>query len=406
MPNLFDYLSWRGDLLFTQSPFNPVDNIIFCQLSYLPLDGIVPGPNEDGAISLGDAAKIIIEKLPFDPDLRHAIMFKEDPALLSALGSSNRFKDCELRRFSNHIDISQEKQFAALTVIPGDGFAFVTYRGTDATLVGWKEDLNMSFSDTVPAQIEAVSYLEDTARHIPGPLCLGGHSKGGNLAVYAAAFCGEQTRARITGIYSNDAPGFHRGIIESGGFQKIQDRIYSFVPESSVVGMLLEHGEDYTVIKSSQTGLMQHELYSWQVTHNDMIRLDKVSQGSRFVDKTLREWINGLDHEHRRQFFDALYSILSASQAKSFPDLTADWFKSAGLMIGTLKDIDDSTKTLIGKTLSALFRAARNNIDTLLPAVNKLSGPARKAPNPAPLDSPKQTKSALFSPRAPKETRQ
>jgi hypothetical protein len=144
--------------------------------------------------------------------------------------------------------------------------------------------------------------------------------------------------------------------------------------------MLLEHGEDYTVIKSSQTGLMQHELYSWEVTHNDMVRLDRVSQESRFVDKTLREWINGLDSEHRRQFADTLYAILSASQAKSFPELTADWFKSAVLMLQSLKDIDDSTRALMGRTLAALVRAARNNIETLLPSAVKLPDKSVKKP--------------------------
>jgi hypothetical protein len=148
--------------------------------------------------------------------------------------------------------------------------------------------------------------------------------------------------------------------------------------------MLLEHDEEYTVIKSSQTGLMQHDLYSWEVTHNDMVRLDRVTQESRFVDKTLREWINGLDYEHRQQFTEALYTILSATQAKSFPELTADWFKSAGLIIQSLKDIDDSTRVLMRKTLAALFRSARNNIDTLLPGIGKTPGANIQGEKPGP----------------------
>jgi hypothetical protein len=372
MANVFDYLFWRGDLSFAQSPFNPVDNIIFSQLSYFPLDGIVPGPDTDGGITIDLAAKIITERLRHDSFLTQAMMFKEDPAFISALGSSNRFRNCSLRGFINHIDISQEKQFSALSIITGDGSSFIAYRGTDATLVGWKEDFNMSFNASVPAQLEAVSYLERMAKNIRGPLQIGGHSKGGNLAVYAASFCDKKTSRRLTAIYSNDAPGFHQRVIESEGFRRIKDRIQSFVPQSSVIGMLLEHGDDYTVIESSQSGLMQHDLYSWEVTHNDMVRLDRVSTESRFVDKTLREWINGLDYEHREQFIEALYRILSAAQAKSIPELTADWFKSAGLIIQSLKNIDDSTRSLMGKTMAALFQAARNNIDTLLPSTDKL----------------------------------
>ena len=380
MANVFDYLFWRGDLSFTQSPFNPVDNIIFSQLSYLPLDRIVPGIDEKKGISIGLTAEIFAEKLRRESSMRKAVMFKEDSAFISALGASTRFRDCELRGFMNHIDISQEKQFAALSIITGDDYSFIAYLGTDATLVGWKEDFNMSFSDAVPAQLEAVSYLEKMAKEINGSLRIGGHSKGGNLAVYAAAFCGQKTNRRISAVYSNDAPGFHRRVIESEGFQRIKDRIYSFVPQSSVIGMLLEHGEDYTVIKSSETGLMQHALYSWEVTHNGMVYLDKITQESRFVDKTLREWINGLDYEHREQFIEALYTILSAAQVKSFPELTADWFKSTGRMIQSFKNIDESTRTLMGKTLTALFRAARNNIDALLPPTDKSLKKTGKAP--------------------------
>jgi hypothetical protein len=367
MANIFDYLSWRGDLTFSQSPFNPVDNIIFCQLSYLPLNGIVPGPDEKErqGISIGLTAEIITERLRQDSSLRQAMMFRDDPAFISALGESKRFRDCRLCGFINQIDISEEKQFAALSVITGGEYPFITYRGTDTTLVGWKENFNMSFSEAVPAQLEAVSYLEEMAKKLRGPLRIGGHSKGGNLAVYAASFCCKKTSRRIAGIYSNDAPGFHRHVIESEGFQRIRDRIYSFVPQFSVVGMLLEHGEGYTVIKSSQSGLMQHELYSWEVARNDIVRLDRISQESRFVDKTLREWINGLDHEHRERFIETLYTILISAHVKSIPELSADWFKAVGRMIQSLKDIDDSTRTLMGKTIAALFSAARNNIDTL-----------------------------------------
>ena len=367
MANIFDYLSWRGDISFAQSPFNPVDNIIFCQLSYLPLDGIVPGPQEKNGITIARAADIFAERLRDDASPRRpATMFKDDPAFLSALGSSNRFRNCELRGYVDQIDVAVEKQFSALCVTGCADGCFIVYRGTDANFVGWKEDFNMCFSDAVPAQLEAVSYLEKMAGIIKGPLLLCGHSKGGNLAVYAAAFCGEKLRPRIVGIYSNDAPGFQKRVIESEGYQAVRERIRSFIPQSSVVGMLLEHGTGYSVIKSSQSGLMQHDLYSWEVTYNDFVHVDRVTQSSLFIDKTLREWINNLDYDSRERFIEALYTILNSAQVKSIPELTGDWFKAAVRMIQSLGNIDESTKTLIGNTLTALFQAARKNIDTLL----------------------------------------
>jgi hypothetical protein len=205
------------------------------------------------------------------------------------------------------------------------------------------------------------------AKKIRGPLRLGGHSKGGNLAIYAASFCGKNIRQRIIEIYSNDAPGFHRSVIESEGYQAVKNRIHAFIPQSSVIGLLFEHDDNYTVVKSSQKGIMQHELYSWELCRSDLVRLDEVTQESRFVDKTLREWIDSLDYGQRQQFIEAIYTILGATEAQSIQELSADWLKNAFLVIQTLTNTDERTKEVIGKALAALLHAAKNNIETLLP---------------------------------------
>ena len=366
MANLFDYLLWRGDLDFTQSPFNPVDNIILSQLSYLPLDGIVSGPGENG-IGISAAVNILNEKINNStPELRPRMMYKDDPALIKALISSNRFGNCQLFGYVNHIDHARDVQFSAVSIHIGDGSCFIAFRGTDLSLAGWKEDLNMGFKDVIPSQLEAVDYLEKMASMINGALRVGGHSKGGNLAVYAASYCRKEIKKRITEIYSNDAPGFNEKVIKSEGYAEIRERIKLVVPQASVVGMLLEHGCDYSVIKSSQAGLLQHTLYSWEVTHNDMVYVDKVTVGSRFVDKTLKEWIGNLDNERREKFLDGLYSILDASGVKSISELEKSWLKAAGRMVKSLGNIDDSTKQHLRKTMRELFLSASRNIDTLL----------------------------------------
>jgi hypothetical protein len=267
----------------------------------------------------------------------------------------------------NQIDLEAEKQFSALTILDCGGASLISYRGTDNTIVGWKEDFNMSFSDAVPAQLEAVAYLEKMASLIRGPLRLGGHSKGGNLAAYAAAFCSKKIRRRIRAIYSNDAPGFSRAVIESPGYREIRDRIQSFVPQSSVVGMLFEYEKNHVVVKSNQTGLMQHDVFSWEVTRDDVARLKEMSQEGAFLNRTIKEWIDGMSVEQRQHFTGALYEILTATETGSLQKLSADWLKSASLMIQAYNDIDEPTKKVITKTLSAFFKAARNNINTLLP---------------------------------------
>jgi hypothetical protein len=368
MANIFDYLFWRGDLSFAQSPFNPVDNIILTHLSYLPLDNMAPGPEQKKGITIAKAAELFAAAFKERPgDFRDLLISKEDPRFLSILGSSRRYGSLELRCYVNQIDPVGEKQFAALTILTGDGSAFITYRGTDATLVGWKEDFNMSFSSVIPAQREAVLYLEKMAGRIRGPLRIGGHSKGGNLAIYAAAFCDKKIQPRITVIYSNDAPGFNPAVIKSREYHAIRKKISAFIPQDSVIGMLFEHDDDYTVVKSAQSGLMQHDVYFWEVSHNDLIRLDKVTSGSRFIDRTLKEWIGSLDERRREQFIDGLFTILNSTEAKSFPELTEDWFKNAGLMIQSLKNIDEPTRQLMFNAAAALFKAATNNINALLP---------------------------------------
>jgi len=376
MSTIFDYLTWRGDLDFSRSPFNPVDNIILCQIAYLPFDGIVPGPDEHAEISVKDAVNILYQKLQ-DKDERAKLpyMLKEDIALVGALRDTSRFGNCRLCGYVNDIDTGKEIQFSALCVNTGDGSHFIAYRGTDVTFVGWKEDFNMSFSKVVPAQLAAADYLVKMAKKIKGPflkgpllkgpLRIGGHSKGGNLAVYAASQCGKEIQRRITAVYSNDAPGFHESVIASEGFAAIKERIHTFIPQLSVVGMLLEHGTAYKVIKSSGSGLLQHELYTWEITSNDMVYVDNVTQSSRFVNKTLKDWIAALDNAHREQFIEALYNILCASQAKTIPELEHSWLQSTARMLQSLGDIGEPTKKMIKTTLAALFHSARNNIALL-----------------------------------------
>ena len=365
MANMFDYLQWRGDLTFNASPFSPVDNIIFSQLSYLNLDGIVPGPDEKNGISIALAVKIYNENMG-RPDFKVTSIFKEDPDLIKALALSKRFGNCQLFGHINYLDINREIQFSALCVYTSDDHCFITFRGTDTSLVGWKEDFNMCFREVIPSQIEAVNYLEKMAPLINGHLRVGGHSKGGNLAIYASSKCGKKIQKRITDIYSNDAPGFNEKIINDAGFGAIKDRIHSYVPQSSIIGMLLEQGYGSTVIKSSESGLLQHSLYSWEVTHNDLVRAEKSTESSRFINKTLREWLNSLDNKHREEFIESLYHILYTADVKSLRDLESSWFSAAGRVLKSLGAVDETKRKLIKKTLNELFICAGRNFETLI----------------------------------------
>ncbi|MCL2190375.1 MAG: DUF2974 domain-containing protein [Treponema sp.] len=363
MANLFDYVSWRGDLDFDRIPFNPVDNLVFSQLSYLPMDGIVPGPGGRGATSVSALARIYAaRRAPASRDVTVAMA----ASTLKAIGTAPRYEDCEILGYASHTDPDAEKQFSAFCAVIGrerpSRRLLVVYRGTDTSIAGWKEDLNMSLVNSIPSQEEAVSYLEEAAGRLPYPLIVAGHSKGGNLAIYASAFCGKSVQRRIAEVYSNDAPGFHREVLRRKGYREVCGRIRAFVPQSSFVGMLLEHDVAPRVVKSTAAGLMQHDMRSWEVTRDDLVDGGELTPQSRFIHSIVNEWIAKIGDERRQQFVEALYKILLSSNAASFADMGSDWPSSAAGIIGGLKNIDGPTKKLMGEIVGELFKTARKNI--------------------------------------------
>ena len=311
MGNLFDYLFWRGDLTFDRSPFRPVDGLILSALAYVHFGALVPeGP--DAPVPLGRAAE---GYLSLPPARRGRCRCGDDLRLLRALAEAPRFARLGLCRQADRFVPREETQFAALTVLLEDGSAFLAFRGTDGTLVGWKEDFNLSFLDVVPAQLEAADYVQTFAAGFSGPLRLGGHSKGGNLAVAGAALAGMKARDQIRSVWSFDGPGLNAYLLARPGYSELLTRIRSFVPKSSVVGLLLAHEEPYTVVDSDQDGLFQHDPYSWQVQGPGFVRLEEVDPGSRLIDRTLKNWLAGLTNAQREAVADTLYELLSSGDA-------------------------------------------------------------------------------------------
>ncbi|MGN1231379.1 MAG: DUF2974 domain-containing protein, partial [Anaerotignum sp.] len=277
--------------------------------------------------------------------------------LLRCLAESQRFSQMELCGYVNKLDFAAEKQFSALTIRTGDGMAFVAYRGTDSSSVGWKEDFNMSFMDTVPAQQEAGIYLCQAAEHFKGRLRVGGHSKGGNLAVFAAAMCPAEVQERIVAVYNHDGPGFREGMLQRVGYRAILPRVQTFVPQSSVIGMLLEHEEEYVVIRSSQKGIMQHDPYSWEILGKDFVRLEALSEESRLLDRTVKAWLNDLPEEQREKFVDAVYEGISILPTDAFGEIQLSP-KIALQALRTWGDENEETKKIIGDSLKLLLLAA------------------------------------------------
>ena len=359
MANLLDYLDWRGDLTLEQSPFNEVDNLILAELSFVDFKDIVPGPGEGGSVPLHQAAEAFFARFPEGEKIDMGVLVPSTiPEMLRKMADAPRFRDMELNCFVDRLDVGKGEQFAALTIETGDGLLYLSFRGTDDTLAGWKEDFELACMPEVPAQKKAVDYVKDVSKQFPRKkLRLGGHSKGGNLAVYAGVFCPASVQRRIAAIWSNDGPGFHEDLLDLPEHQRVAERIYSIVPKSSVVGMLLEHEEDYTVVDSDQLGFLQHDGFSWQVLGGQFIKLRQVTRQAHLSDQELRGWVHGLSVEQREKFVSSMFDVLSATGAVTLTDLKDDSFKAVGAMVKAMKDLDKETRDGLWDFLAILFKS-------------------------------------------------
>ena len=355
MGTLFDYLDWRGDLRFSEAPINEIDNLIFTQLSYVAFDGIVPSEIDAAPISLRDAVRQYLKRHKGETAYLGRIVPSAIVSLSAKAAKTQRYANVKMLAYTNHIDQKTQTQFSAVTFLPQNAPSYVAYRGTDDTLVGWKEDFNMSFLQPVPAQREAVEYLERVAPRLSEKFFVGGHSKGGNLAVYAAVKCAPKLQERILTVYNNDGPGFNREFIEGVDYQNLRGKIRTIVPASSVVGMLLEHEETYEVIKSHATGLMQHDGCSWEVLGGKFIYLDTVTNESRLIDSTLREWLDGLSMKEREKVVDSVYEVLVSTNATTLTELTADKVK----LVKAWGSLDPKVKSIVLKCIGIFLKQSR-----------------------------------------------
>ncbi len=352
MPNINDYIEWRGDLEFDKSPLNEIDNMILSRFSYLPFHQI--------DFKSGETIEKIMERFNTFPVEKFNI--EGDKPLSENLYKSERFKEIVVTDYYANTDAEAEKQFSAITLHLPDGTIYVSFCGTDNTLVGWKEDFNLSFMHNIPAQLEGVKYLKEIASKYDAKIHIGGHSKGGNVAVYSAVFSGKKIQDRIIDVTNHDGPGFDNTVTETEEYKRILEKIHTYIPQSSIIGRLLEHEEKYKVVQSIEKGIMQHDIYSWQVLGTKIIQLEEVTNGSEFINQTVRNWLKETTPEQRKESIDILYKVIESTNATTLREISGAIFKNIGVILKTYKNVDEKDKKMITQMALSLGTAAKESL--------------------------------------------
>ncbi len=364
MPNINDYLEWRCDISFAHDPFNDVDNLILAELSYAHFDDSVPADGKRTPLKN-------VYKTFFEINSREELEKSEDilartAFLMDGMMEGCRFSGTQISDYVKIVDTDRDMQMSAITYILEDGTAYIAFRGTDNTVVGWKEDFNMSYLPETGGQREAVAYLNKVGKKLRRPLRVGGHSKGGNFAVYASAFCDKSVRDRIIAVYSNDAPGFRREVTETEEYRAVIEKVKSIVPESSVIGLLLssEAAHKY-MVASSVKGMLQHDGMTWQVKRNGFVHAEQ-SDFSRFIQHTQKDWLSKIDDSSRAKFVNALFSLLEATGADTFSEMKGQKLKSIEQILNTVRDMSDETQKLLLDITGELLGSGSRTIRQVL----------------------------------------
>ena len=368
MANVVDYLHWRGDLTFENDPFNNVDNLILSILSYLGFGGVVPSERSEKRVQLGDACTKMLEKLKDDPSLITGFS-RVDGTFLEALVNAPRFANIELGRYVDRINVEKNLQFAAFTAYLPTGQMFVSFRGTDGTLVGWRENLNLSFKVT-SADKSAALYLEKRIReHLAegnnstcANVMVGGHSKGGNLASYAATVCPEELLGTIERVWSNDGPNMCPEILPTTAHKVLGDKYIRILPEFSVVGMIFDDpAVPKLIVKSSESGMLAHDGVSWQVSRNTFEFADDFQLECKKINEAFSNWYKELPLSDREHFTNELFDALSAGGAVYFSDIISS---PANLqpVVAALTKTEKQTKEVFFDLLGSLVNASATSL--------------------------------------------
>lgn len=362
MGNIIDYIQWRGDISMDESGFNDIDALIFSQLAYVPFPECMYDRFESG-ITIKEAAEIFFEKNGLSDEQKKTTLMVNTFRILSEMQHSRRFSKLKLIEYAEKYDEKSTLQFGAVTVRIDRNTCFVAFRGTDDTITGWEEDFRLCYMTPVEAQTEALAYLRNVCARHAGKIYIGGHSKGGNLSVYSAMKQGKRIQNRIKAIYNFDGPGFLQDVADSQEYRNIVGKVKTYMPQNSIVGMIMYRKDDYTVVHSTNKGLMQHVALSWELVGTEFITEKKLSESSIIFNEACKKWVSEIPAAEREKFISIVFQILRANDAGTIAEFTENKLASVNAGVKSYAGLDKTTRQMVRKVVMQIIRLTTKTIN-------------------------------------------
>ena len=368
MADFFDYLDWRGDLPFEAVPFNKIDALLLAHITYSIFDGVV-GESFSDQKTFAQVAKDFIATPDYEQRINIGYLInKRTTELMFKCAESERYRNIRICGFRNIYDEEKVEQFAAITYIIEEK-PVIVLRGTDDTIVGWKEDFNIAWLPQIPAQIDALAYFKEACQAFDGDFILAGHSKGGNLVINTAVRCGSDLQERINSVYNFDGPGFASDFFELPEYKAVESRIFSFYPSFDVVGMIFHHPKNFEIVKSNGFALWQHDAMNWQILGTNFVNEAEFTSESQIFYKAFNEWIDKLKTEQKKNFVNNMFCILEASGCKTNNEIEQDALKATARMIEAFATMEKSRRAELKKILSMFKDVIADDIPIFKPLV-------------------------------------
>ena len=368
MKNMLDYIKEFGHVSFEERAFSEIDALVLTELEYLPLEKVVPSDeNGEDFVTVKEIAEYMQEHKQELFDENPMMITQERHEVSQVIADAPRFQSLKFFGVVSVWDKDTTKQFAAVTVEVEPSVRLVVFRGTDETLIGWKEDFLMTYSPLVAAQTDAKEYLAKQASLFDGDLMVSGHSKGGNLAIYAAATQEEDVQLRIVDIFCFDSPGLYRSVLETKGYQNIVPLAMRYIPQDSLVGLMLESEVPYVIVKSNATGAMQHSAMTWEIEDGQFIKMEKLTKNSQLNDQTFKKWTESVSDEELELFWNVFFELLFSVGIDTVNDLYGQFMHYVQEFLKAAGDMDEEKRELLTRIalllVSTRFEVWKDSLD-------------------------------------------